>query len=93
MNVRNNIIECHSEFFTHILKSMKNIENFKIIQKKNLDIIIEYVSLNNFNFSEIFFNEISKEFDGIDKNTFIFRKVKNIQKTIAGKFKWIEVEK
>ena len=60
MNVRNNIIECHSEFFTHILKSMKNIENFKIIQKKNLDIIIEYVSLNNFNFSEIFFNEISK---------------------------------
>lgn len=93
IKVRNNIIECHSEFFTHILKSIKNIENFKIIQKKNLDIEIEYVSLYNFNFSKIFLNEISKEFNGVNKNTFTFRRVKDIQKTIAGKSKWIEVEK
>jgi phenylacetate-coenzyme A ligase PaaK-like adenylate-forming protein len=93
IKIKNNIIESHSEFFTHILKSIKNIENFKIIQKKNLDIEIEYVSINNFDVSEIFFNEISKEFNGVDKNTFIFRRVKDIQKTIAGKSKWIEVEK
>ena len=93
IKVRDNIIECHSEFFTHVLKSIKNIENFKIIQKKNLDIEIEYVSLYNFNFSKIFLNEISKEFNGVNKNTFTFRRVKDIQKTIAGKSKWIEVEK
>ena len=93
IKVNNNIIESHSEFFTHILKSIKNIENFKIIQKKNLDIEIEYVSVNNFDISEIFLNEISKEFNGVDTNTFIFRRVKDIQKTIAGKTKWIEVEK
>ena len=93
IKIGNNLIESHSEFFTHILKSIKNIENFKIIQKKNLDIEIEYVSINNFDVSEIFFNEISKEFNGVDKNTFIFRRVKDIQKTIAGKSKWIEVEK
>ena len=93
IKVRDNIIECHSEFFTHILKLIKNIENFKIIQKKNFDIEIEYVSLYNFNFSKIFLNEISKEFNGVNKNTFTFRRVKDIQKTIAGKSKWIEVEK
>ena len=60
IKVGNNILEIHSEFFTHILKSIKGIINFKVIQKKNLAIEIKYVSLNNSDISESFFNEICK---------------------------------
>jgi phenylacetate-CoA ligase len=93
IKVGNNILEIHSEFFTHILKSIKGIINFKVIQKKNLAIEIKYVSLNNSDISESFFNEICKEFNSVDKNTFSFTKVDDIPKTIAGKTKWIEVQK
>ena len=51
------------------------------------------MSLNNSDISESFFNEICKEFNSVDKNTFSFTKVDEIPKTIAGKAKWIEVQK
>ncbi len=93
VKIGNSFVESHSEFFTHILKSINGIFNFKIIQKKNMDIEIKYVSQINLDISENFFNEISKEFKGFDKNTFTFTKVEEIPKTIAGKEKWIEVQK
>ena len=66
--------------------------DFKVIQMKNLSIEIKYVSSNNLNISERFFEEIYKEFSGIDKNIFSFKQVDEISKTIAGKAKWIEVQ-
>ena len=66
--------------------------DFKIIQMKNLSIEIKYVSSNNLSISERFFEEIYKEFNGIDKNIFSFKQVNEITKTIAGKAKWIEVQ-
>ena len=93
IKVGNNIIESHSELFTHILKSIKGIINFKVIQKKSLAIEIEYVSPKNLDISESFFNEIQKEFKDVDKTTFSFKQVDDIPKTIAGKAKWIEVQK
>ena len=93
IKVGNNILETHSEFFTHILKSIKGVINFKVIQKKNLAIEIKYVSLNDSDISVSFFNEICKEFNSVDKNIFSFTKVDEIPKTIAGKANWIEVQK
>ena len=93
IKVGNNILETHSEFFTHILKSIKGVINFKVIQKKNLAIEIKYVSLNDSDISVSFFNEICKEFNSIDKNIFSFTRVDEIPKTISGKAKWIEVQK
>jgi len=87
------IIESHSEFFTHLLKSIKGIINFRIIQKKDLFIVIEYVSSRKLDISASFFDEMRKEFKEVDKTIFTFRQVDEIPKTIAGKAKWIEVEK
>ena len=92
IKVNSNFVEVHSEFFTHILKSIKGVMDFKIIQMKNLSIEIKYVSSNNLSISERFFQEIYKEFNGIDKNIFSFKQVNEITKTIAGKAKWIEVQ-
>ena len=92
IKVNSNFVEVHSEFFTHILKSIKGVMDFKIIQMKNLSIEIKYVSSNNLSISERFFQEIYKEFNCIDKNIFSFKQVNEITKTIAGKAKWIEVQ-
>ena len=92
IRVNSDFIEVHSELFTHILKSIKGLMDFKVIQMKNLSIEIKYVSSNNLNISECFFKEICKEFNGIDKNIFSFKQVDEISKTIAGKAKWIEVQ-
>ena len=92
IKVNKNFIEVHSELFTHILKSIKGVMDFKVIQMKNLSIEIKYVSSNNLNISERFFEEIYKEFSGIDKNIFSFKQVDEISKTIAGKAKWIELQ-
>jgi len=75
------------------LKSIKGIINFKVIQKKSLAIEIKYVSPKNLDISESFFNEIQKELKDVDKTTFSFKQVDDIPKTIAGKAKWIEVQK
>ncbi len=92
IRVNSDFKEVHSELFTHILKSIKGVMDFKVIQMKNLSIEIKYVSSNNLNISERFFEEIYKEFNGIDKNIFSFKQVDKISKTIAGKAKWIEVQ-
>lgn len=90
----NNKIEVHSELFTHILKSIKGIINFKIIQKINSNIVIEYVLMDKEekNIEDIFFIELSKELKNITKKYFKFKQVEDIPKTIAGKTKWVEIE-
>jgi len=88
--IDNKYIEVHSEFFTHILKSIKGVVNFQLIQKKDKSIKILYVSLNDIdNIKDMFYNEVKKEFSNIDENQFSFKKVIDIPKTIAGKSKWI----
>ena len=93
IKIGNNLIESHSEFFTHILKTIKGIISFKIIQKRNLKIEIEYVSRKKLDISEYFFNEIRKEFKNIDQTIFSFKQVEDIPQTISGKVKWIELQK
>jgi phenylacetate-coenzyme A ligase PaaK-like adenylate-forming protein len=93
IKIGNNLIESHSEFFTHILKTIKGIISFKIIQKRNLKIEIEYVSRKKLDISNFFFNEIRKEFKNIDQTIFSFKQVENIPQTISGKAKWIELQK
>lgn len=86
-------IPVHSEIFTHILKSISEIESFKIIQNRtSLFITIQYVS--NYPLTSLptqFFNAITLEFPTIDSSLFLFEPVTFIPKTIAGKTKWIEI--
>jgi phenylacetate-coenzyme A ligase PaaK-like adenylate-forming protein len=92
LKVDDKTIDVHSEFFTHIIKSIENIIDFKLIQKKNLSIEIQYISTVKKDIKESFFIEISKEFAGIEMKNFSFVQVDSIDKTIAGKSKWIEIE-
>ena len=67
--------------------------SFQIIQKKNLNILIQYVALEKKEIKDRFYKEISKEFSLIKKDQFDFEQVNDISKTIAGKHKWIVKEK
>ncbi|WP_339386211.1 hypothetical protein [Vibrio caribbeanicus] len=89
----NKILSVHSELFTHVLKSIPGVMNFQIIQKKNKNIIIKYVSRNNIDVAKLFFSEIEKEYSSIHQGSFTFEKVDEIEQTIAGKAKWILIEK
>jgi phenylacetate-CoA ligase len=91
--VDSKIVDVHSEFFTHIMKSIENIINFKLIQKKDLSIEIQYVSTTVQDISSSFFKEVFKEFPKININDFTFISVNDIEKTIAGKSKWIVIER
>ena len=85
-------INVHGEIFTHILKSIKGIYSFEIIQKKNKDIDIKYVLRGSGDVQKYFCQLIRKEFPKIELKKFRFVEVDSIEKTIAGKQKWIKVE-
>jgi phenylacetate-coenzyme A ligase PaaK-like adenylate-forming protein len=86
-------IEVHSEIFTHILKAIGNVINFRVRQKRDLSIVVYFVAIGTRDISEYFFYEISKEFEGIDLEMFTFKQVDYINKTISGKAKWVEIER
>lgn len=92
INNDNRDIQVHSEFFTHILKSIPDVINFQLKQKKDLSIEVNYVIVKNRDISKEFLNEIKKEFRNITDKQFTFKQVTDIPKTIAGKAKWIEKE-
>ncbi len=85
-------IDVHSELFTHVLKAIPGIVNFQIVQKKNNQIVINYISRLNVNVKTYFFNEIKKEYPLINEDIFTFSMVDEIEQTIAGKSKWILIE-
>jgi phenylacetate-coenzyme A ligase PaaK-like adenylate-forming protein len=91
--IKNKYTPVHGEIFTHIIKTIKGVSSFQIIQKKNKDIIINYIAKNQINISNMFFNELIKEFTSFDKKQFKFIKVNFIAKTISGKHNWIKIEK
>jgi len=87
------VIKVHSELFTHVLKAIPGVLNFQIVQKKNKNILIKYVSNNDaVDAKRSFFCEIKKEYSSIDQNQFTFEKVEDIEQSIAGKAKWILIE-
>lgn len=93
IEVNSKKIIVHSELFTHILKSIDDIKDFLIIQKKQ-NIEINYVS-NNIDIREIFFKKLEKEYNNFNKESFIFVNTKEIKKvlSLSGKKKWIIIEK
>lgn len=93
IEVNSKKIIVHSELFTHILKSIDDIKDFLIIQKKQ-NIEINYVS-NNIDIREIFFKKLEKEYNNFNKEYFIFVNTKEIKKvlSLSGKKKWIIIEK
>ena len=93
IKVGNIFVERNLLLLSHILKSIKGIYNFIVIQKKNMAIEIKYVSPKILKISDSFFSELSKEIDNVDETNFSFKQVDNIPKTIAGKDRYIEVEK
>ena len=85
-------VQTHGEIFTHILKSVDGIYSFRIIQKKNLTIIVKYESKIEISIKNFFLNEIKKEFKEISENQFVFKRVDKLLSTISGKSKWILTE-
>jgi phenylacetate-CoA ligase len=83
----------HSEFFTHVLKSIPSILDFRIKQKLDLSIVVSYVCSDTKEISQTFYTEVKKEYKNIQINQFSFFKVSFIPPTKSGKAKWIEVEK
>ncbi|NRF15949.1 hypothetical protein [Vibrio coralliilyticus] len=88
-----NTVQVHSELFTHLMKSLNGVINFQIIQKKDLSIVINYVSLTtNLSIRESFFTEIERVFGKIERKQFNFFQVEGIEKTVSGKSKWVIIE-
>lgn len=89
-----NIQIIHSEFFTHIIKNIKNVRKFKILNKKNkLIIFIESSRKDNSLYNEIkdhFFIKLKNEFPDIDINNVTIRFEKIVSLTVSGKEKFIE---
>jgi phenylacetate-CoA ligase len=83
----------HSEFFTHVLKSIPMILNFRIKQRLDLSIEISYISRKAQSIDKLFFDEVKKEYKNIEFDQFLFKQVDDIPKTLSGKAKWVEVEK
>jgi phenylacetate-CoA ligase len=83
----------HSEFFTHVLKSIPMILNFRIKQRLDLSIEISYISRKAQSIDKLFFDEVKKEYKNIEFDQFLFKQVDDISKTLSGKAKWVEVEK
>ena len=92
IEVNSKKIIVHSELFTHILKSIDDIKDFLIIQKKQ-NIEINYVS-NNIDVREIFFKKLEKEYNNFNKEYFTFVNTMEIKKVLtpSGKKKWIVIE-
>ena len=93
IKVNEEIIEVHSELFTHLLKAISGIINFQITQKKDLSIFVRYVCNDkNHKVKELFIYELEREYLKVDVEQFIFLQVEEIEKTISGKTKWVVIE-
>ena len=77
----------HSEFFTHVLKSIPSILDFRIKQKLDLSIVVSYVCSDTKEISQTFYTEVKKEYKNIQINQFSFFKVSFIPPTKSGKAK------
>lgn len=89
------ILIIHSEFFTHLIKNIDGVRNFKIVNKNYFIYIyleINYKFTNNFiSIEKDFMNKILLEFPSIDKkNIKLIDKKINVELTNAGKEKFIE---
>ena len=91
--IKERYVPVHGEIFTHIIKTIENVSSFQVIQKKDKQILIKYISKKEINIRDKFFKEFNKEFPLLNQNNFNFEKVDFIEKTISGKHKWIKIEK
>ena len=71
--------------FTLYLKVNKKISKILKLFRKKLRYRNRVYRYTILIFQRFFWNEISKEFNGVNKILLPFRRVKDIQKTIAGK--------
>ncbi|RLA07955.1 MAG: hypothetical protein DRQ51_04260 [Gammaproteobacteria bacterium] len=96
LKVGNKILELSGILMVHVLKSYKGIFEIQFKQLPNSRIKILFTAskkLNTIGVEEFFIKNISQDHSEIKKGDFEFEQVKNIEKTIAGKAKWIEKEK
>jgi phenylacetate-CoA ligase len=89
LKAKDDFIEVHSEFFTHILKNIDDIIDFRVVQKIDLTIEIWVDNKNIEQIKEEIFSKISLEFKDFDKNQFKIVYKNKMPLTIAGKTKWI----
>lgn len=92
LNLSGKIVEVHSEIFTHIFKAINGVVDFRILQKKDLQIEIYIDSKNLEKIETEFFRNLSLEYDGFAKEQFEFKYMSHMPLSVAGKTKWISKE-
>jgi phenylacetate-CoA ligase len=85
-------VEVHSEIFTHIIKSINGIIDFRVVQNKNLSIDIYIDTQDIVKIQKKFYKNLSLEFNSFNKQQFNFHYRRDMPLTIAGKTKWISRE-
>ena len=92
-NTNGTLFKAHSELFTHILRTFQFIDEFRIIQKKDNSILIEFCGLEDLEkiriANKVLLKFLEKALDTKFKTKFIFKKVREIERTVAGKIKFI----
>ncbi len=93
-NDRGEDIKVHSELFTHILRDLNYIKEFRIIQNKNRHLIFEFIgNLNKekeLSIRKILNNYLNNALKQKINLSCEFLKVDEIKRTKAGKIKFIE---
>ncbi len=86
------VLDLSGILFVHILKSFKGIMDIQFTQIDAYVVKINYTStvqISNVELSNFFFKEIEKLYGKIDRESFVFERLNNIKKTVAGKIKLV----
>jgi phenylacetate-CoA ligase len=84
-------VKVHSEFFTHIIKSLPNVQSFLIVETGE-KIIVKLMLRGNTNLHssrQLVLQKIRREFSEVQEDSIIFEPLDEEVRTIAGKHKFI----
>jgi phenylacetate-coenzyme A ligase PaaK-like adenylate-forming protein len=93
VKLQNEILELSGILMIHLLKSYQGIMDIQFEQLNNGKIKIlfsSYEALDKEKISKYFIKNIRIDHKNVTKESFQFIQVENIEKTIAGKSKWIK---
>ncbi len=96
VNSKNGELELSGILMIHLLKAYQGIYEIQFKQKDRLKVEISFTGDKKLNITDIasyFINNIKINHPDINENSFTFKQVQEIPKTIAGKAKWIEIGK
>jgi len=84
-------IKVHSEFFTHIIKSLPNVQSFLIVETKDIIKVRLMIrgNLDLHSLKKLAIQKIRREFHNLDEESITFEPLNEEMRTIAGKHRFI----